>query len=61
MQPGKSLKELRARLGITVREVEEQSQKIAEAQGNPEFFVSNHWLTKLETRTAFQVFTSFLV
>ena len=48
MQPGKSLKELRARLGITVREVEEQSQKIAEAQGNPEFFVSNHWLTKLE-------------
>jgi len=48
MSPGKKLKELRARLGITVREVEEQSQKIAEAQGNPEFFVSNNWLTRLE-------------
>ena len=48
MQPGKTLKELRARLGITVREVEEQSQKIAESQGNPEFFVSNNWLTRLE-------------
>ena len=48
MQPGKTLKELRARLGITVREVEEQSQKIAEAQGNVEFFVSNNWLTRLE-------------
>ena len=48
MQPGKSLKELRARLGITVREVEEESQKIADAQGNPEFFVSNNWLTRLE-------------
>jgi hypothetical protein len=48
MQSGTSLKELRAPLGITVREVEEQSQKIAKAQGNPEFFVSNHCLTKLE-------------
>ena len=48
MSPGKKLKELRARLGITVREVEEQSQKIAETQGNPEFFVSNNWLTRLE-------------
>jgi len=35
MSPGNKLKELRARLGITVREVEEQSQKIAKAQGNP--------------------------
>jgi transcriptional regulator with XRE-family HTH domain len=48
MQSGKGLKELRTRLGVTVREVEEQSQKIAEAQGNPEFFVSNNWLTRLE-------------
>src|SRR6266446_5905203 len=52
MSPGKKLKELRARLGITVREVEEQSQKIAEAQGNPEFFVSNNWLTRLENTNA---------
>ena len=35
MQPGQNLKELRARLGISLREVEEQSQKIAEAQGKP--------------------------
>jgi transcriptional regulator with XRE-family HTH domain len=48
MQPGKSLKELRARLGITAREVKEQSQKIAEVQGNPGFVVSHHCLTKLE-------------
>jgi transcriptional regulator with XRE-family HTH domain len=48
MQPGKSLKELRTRLGISLREVEEQSQKIAEALANPEFFVSNNWLTRLE-------------
>src|SRR5438045_3389958 len=52
MQPGKNLKELRTRLGITVREVEEESQKIAEAQANPEFFVSNNWLTRLENTDA---------
>src|SRR6267378_6047839 len=48
MPLNKTLKELRARLGVTVREVEEQSHKIAELQGNPEFFVSNNWLTRLE-------------
>lgn len=48
MEPGKTLRELRTRLGITVREVEEESQKIADAQGNPDFFVSNAWLTRLE-------------
>src|ERR1700740_3663213 len=52
MDSGKTLKELRARLGITVREVEEQSQRIAEAQGNSEFFVSNNWLTRLENTNA---------
>ena len=50
--PGPTLKELRNRLGITVREVEEHSQRIAEAQGNPEFFVSNNWLTRLENTNA---------
>lgn len=52
MNPAKNLKELRARLGITVRQVEEQSQKIAETQGNPEFFVSNNWLARLENSNA---------
>jgi transcriptional regulator with XRE-family HTH domain len=50
--PGNSLKELRLRLGITVREVEDQSQRIADVQGNPEFFVSNNWLTRLENTNA---------
>jgi transcriptional regulator with XRE-family HTH domain len=49
---GNSLKELRLRLGITVREVEEQSQRIADAQRNTEFFVSNNWLTRLENTNA---------
>src|SRR5215469_4964398 len=48
MNSGKTLKDLRTRLGITVREVEEQSQQIADEQGNSEFFVSNNWLSKLE-------------
>src|ERR1700745_2228467 len=52
MNSGKNLKELRARLGITVREVEEESQKIAEAQRNSEFFVSNNGLTRLENTDA---------
>jgi len=48
MHAGENLKELRSRLGITLRQVEEESQKIATAHGNPEFLVSNHWLTRLE-------------
>ena len=42
------LKELRSRLGITTREVADLSQKIAEAEGNSEFHISNAWLTQLE-------------
>ena len=52
MRLGRTLKELRTRLGITVREVEEQSQKIAEAQSNREFFVSNNWLARLENNNS---------
>lgn len=48
MKAAERLRELRARLGITTREVEEQSQRIAEAEGNQEFYISNAWLTKLE-------------
>ena len=39
--PNEVLKDLRARLGITTRDVAELSQKIAETQGNPEFQISN--------------------
>src|SRR6266478_8160318 len=47
-RPGEQLKELRSRLGITTRDVTEKSQRIAEAEGNDEFYISNAWLTKLE-------------
>jgi len=46
--PGDRLRALRSRLGITTRDVESFSQKIAEEQGNPEFAISNAWLTQLE-------------
>src|SRR5437868_838225 len=46
--PNELLKDLRARLGITTRDVAELSQKIAETQGNPEFQISNAWLTQIE-------------
>jgi transcriptional regulator with XRE-family HTH domain len=46
--PNEQLKSIRFRLGITTREVAEFSQKIAEAEGNPEFHISNAWLTQVE-------------
>jgi len=46
--PGDHLRELRFRLGITTRDVESLSQKIAEVEKNPEFQISNAWLTQLE-------------
>jgi transcriptional regulator with XRE-family HTH domain len=48
VRPAERLRELRSRLDITTREVAQQSQRIAEAKGNPEFYISNAWLTKLE-------------
>ena len=46
--PGDHLRALRFRLGITTRDVESLSQKIAEEEGNPEFAISNAWLTQLD-------------
>lgn len=48
MRPAERLRELRLRLSATTREVEEKSQRIAEAERNPQFYISNAWLTKLE-------------
>jgi len=48
LPPNEQLKDLRSRLGITTRDVAEFSQRIAEAQGNPEFQISNAWLTQIE-------------
>ena len=50
MRPGERLKGIRTRLGITTREVEEQSRSIAEAEGNDEFYLSNAWLTQIENK-----------
>src|ERR1700682_4066713 len=46
--PNEQLKELRLRLGITTRDVAELSQKIASAEHNPEYQISNAWLTQIE-------------
>ena len=48
MTPGERLKDLRSHLGITTRDVTEKSQRIAEAEGNEEFSISNAWLTQIE-------------
>jgi transcriptional regulator with XRE-family HTH domain len=48
LPPSEQLKDIRTRLGITTRDVAEFSQKIAEAESNPEFQISNAWLTQIE-------------
>jgi transcriptional regulator with XRE-family HTH domain len=48
LPPNEQLKDLRSRLGITTRDVAEFSQRIAEAEGNTEFQISNAWLTQIE-------------
>jgi transcriptional regulator with XRE-family HTH domain len=44
------LKDLRNRLGITIRQVEDYSRRIAQVEGNEEFLISNAWLTQIENR-----------
>ena len=46
--PHERLKEIRDRLGITTRDVAEFSHRIAEAEGNTEYQISNAWLTQIE-------------
>ena len=50
LSPDAQIKELRNRLGITMREVEDCSRRIADAEGNEEFFVSTSRLTQVENR-----------
>lgn len=52
MTPGDHLRELRNRLGVTTREVEELSRRIAEDRKNEEFYISNAWLTQLENKNS---------
>ncbi len=42
------LKELRLRLGLTIRDVADLSQKVIDSEGNEEFRVSNAWLSEIE-------------
>ena len=49
---GDQLRELRSRLGVTTREVEELSKKIALESENEEFYISNAWLTQIENRNS---------
>jgi transcriptional regulator with XRE-family HTH domain len=48
LRPGDQLRELRNRLGVTTRAVEDLSRKIADDRANDEFYISNAWLTQLE-------------
>jgi transcriptional regulator with XRE-family HTH domain len=47
-RPGEHLKQIRLRLRITTRDVAELSQKISDQESNPEFAISNAWLTQIE-------------
>jgi transcriptional regulator with XRE-family HTH domain len=46
---GEQLRELRNRLGISIRQVEEYSRQIAETEKNEEFFISNARLIQIES------------
>ena len=48
MHPSQKLKNIRTRLGITTRDVSEMSEEIATREGNPEYHISNAWLTQIE-------------
>ena len=47
--PRAYLKQLRERLGLSVRQVEQLSKIIADAKDSTEYFISHGWLTKLES------------
>ncbi|MFZ0523542.1 MAG: helix-turn-helix transcriptional regulator [Candidatus Acidiferrales bacterium] len=45
---GEKLREVRERLGLTVRDVEAKSQQIAEDRHNREYYISHAWVTDIE-------------
>lgn len=49
MTPGARLKDIRERLGVSVREVADFSKVIAEAEGSDEFLISGPYLTQIES------------
>ena len=48
MHPGERLKAIRRHLGISTRQVERYSQRIAKAEGSAKFYISNAWLSQIE-------------
>ena len=48
MPAGQTLKSLRNKRNVTVREVEQASRRIAEFKGDKRFCISNGWLAQLE-------------
>lgn len=48
LSPGFKLKRLRESLGMTVRDVEEQTERMALGKNNPDFSVSKTWLADIE-------------
>lgn len=50
MSAGDQLKAIRVRLGITLREVEDQSRRIADSEGSDDYFLSNAWLSQIEEK-----------
>ena len=50
-RPGIKLKQIRERLGLTLREVEAHSRRLAEKKENPDYIVSRGWLNNVENGT----------
>src|SRR5229473_4965827 len=48
---GIRLKRIRDRLGLSLRQVEERSRKLAEKKQNPDYFISRGWLNNIENGT----------
>lgn len=48
MLAGEKLQDIRFRLGLTVRDVAERSDRIAREEGNKEFDISSAWLVEIE-------------
>ena len=51
MEAGDRLREIRNRIGVTTREVAQMSRRIADAEHNDEFLISNPYLTQVENKT----------
>jgi transcriptional regulator with XRE-family HTH domain len=49
--PGARLKELRLRLGLTLRTVEASSRRLAAEKQNPDYVISRGWLNNVENRS----------